>query len=151
MADMWIMVALSLLFCWPLANAVHEGSHLLMGKLVNGLEPTGFYPYPHFHQSHFYFARYVAKGKWPYGPGQLIHIAPLISDMVMLTVGLIYVGIHGSLFSIVFSGVFAVDALVWCYGFLWGGTHTDGYRYRYGIRQYLPEPQGPKKTVQKVS
>lgn len=154
---MWILgLILSILFCWPLALFVHEASHVfVMYTNYYDLKCTGFLPYPHWYSSKthkdrvwrpwelmkrpegfdtFYYAGYRAEGAWPRGKGELLHIAPLVSNCVLAGVGMIHLVLTPSIFAAVFTCAFLVDAAVWLEGYFKGkGPHLDGYRYRYGM------------------
>jgi len=65
---------------------IHEGMHALAAAAM-GRDVRGFYPYPHMHDSEFYFGR-VSVDKEGLSDGQriLFSLAPAISDAVVFGV-----------------------------------------------------------------
>ena len=131
---------LYIVFFWFLCNIIHEGSHALVGRYQYGLELIGFYPYPHMHGGRLYFARYTAFGNWPTGKYAWIHAAPIYADfVVIIPITIIALLIPLPLPLQVMMVCHTINTLVWVYGYHWGGSHTDGHKFRYGIQQDIPK------------
>jgi hypothetical protein len=119
---------------WLFQNVVHEGSHLL-AAWFSGRKPLGLYPYPHFHQGRFYFARCTWKHGIPLEPRNAVMVAPLYGFMaVELVVAalLLLVPADACLWLLPFSICALVDALWWVRGLLWGSPHSDAQRWLHG-------------------
>ena len=129
MAWYWILTLMFLL-AWLMQNCIHELSHLVVGWRVCGDKPTGFYPYPHFYEGKFYFARYEAwLGEKDH---YLKHIAPFYAAVIWVWfVGINYLIFnHVGLYVLPFAVCGSVDAVWWVLGALSKNPENDYNRWK---------------------
>ena len=70
---------------WLLQNCVHELSHVVAVKIYHNKRILGFYPYPHWCDGRFYFARYSCE---PFNllDHKQVHSMPLWSSVVQFAI-----------------------------------------------------------------
>lgn len=129
----WWMLVL-ILPAWFVQNCIHEGSHLLTGWLVNGLKPGGFYPYPHFSDGKFYFARCILWGFPKTFQYKAYLIAPMYAALIWAAIWAIVFLLTWSLWCLPMIATGLVDALWWWRGYFFGRPSCDGKLWRYGFK-----------------
>lgn len=122
-----------ILIAWFIQNVIHEASHLLVGKIVEGRKPLKLIPFPHRYEGRFYFARYLSGPATKIGSAKHRHIAPLFAGVFMVFVGVCLTVSFGFLF-IPFIISPAIDCFVWYWGYFKNSLGTDGYRYKQLVR-----------------
>lgn len=124
------------IIAWILQNCIHELSHLYFAWKVHNRKPLGFYPYPHFYMSKFYFARCSFVGPLETKPKDLIWISPVIwSSFLLFSYCIIAVILHEmSIFITCLMFCSVCDILWWFRGLLWGSDQTDGKRWLNGSK-----------------
>jgi len=133
----WIIFLALLPLAYFVELCLHEGSHLLAAMWHQKLVPLGFYPYPHFHNGKFYFARYsVVPPTTPDPPHTLRHITPVIvGGLQVIVTGLLQTFIGGwwaAAFLLPFFLMGLGEILWWLRGYYWGTPTCDGKRWRDG-------------------
>lgn len=125
----WVM-AIMFPIAWLVQNCLHELSHLVVGYKVCGDKPIGFYPYPHFYEGRFYFARSEA---WVCKDHYLKHVAPFYAAIIWVwltaVVGLL-VPEGVDLYIIPFAVCGLVDAGWWLFGTFSKNQETDYNRWK---------------------
>jgi hypothetical protein len=124
----FIFIGLFLL-AWICQNIIHEGSHLLVGWVVEGRKPTKLIPWPTKRNGRWYFAYYENGPATKNGSPKPRHIAPLITDWFLVSIWLIVLGPMGNLFAIPFIICPMVDAIVWILGAIRKSPNTDGHSW----------------------
>jgi hypothetical protein len=137
----WTWWCLTLLpLAWFLQLTIHELSHLVVGKLDEGLKPTGFHPYPHMHNGKLYFARWSFKipsgVEYEYGrKHKPRHIAPFFGGLLVVGLALLaflFLSPAGRPWTLPFMVCGLGDALWFWRGYFWGSSKCDGKRWRHG-------------------
>lgn len=76
----------------------------------------------------FYFARIRWNGGNPQKAEE--HAAPLLGDVFTIAWSTVFaLAIHEA-WPLVFVATSLIDAMVWGYGYFWGGPHTDGQKFK---------------------
>lgn len=151
------MIFLWFLLCWFTVTALHEVSHAITAW-GGGCKHIRIYPFWHWVDTRgpyfmggqtlqaiwnpppkeyrrLYFARMTYEGQLPTTPRSVMHVAPLIASASVCTtnVGIILLSDGDYAYQLVMIGCALVDSAVWVYGYFFGGPHTDGQRFRYGM------------------
>lgn len=136
LATYWPWLIGVTLVSWLVQNALHEGSHVLMGYLIEGRKPEVFRPFPGYLHGRFVFAYYQMGRAEKTGSAAPRHLAPFVAGILW---ALTWAGLGGAqiaaerpwgvlLFVPAVCGL--IDALFWGWGYLWGSKDCDGKRYR---------------------
>jgi hypothetical protein len=129
----WVLTLVPV--AWLLQNCLHEFSHLVIGWIDQGLKPIGFYPWPHYYEGNFYFARCVQGEPAQLDkPHKLRWLAPFIFciiQMILLVVLYLCIPVL-RLWLIPFLVCSIVDCVWWWRGFFFGKNTCDAKRWRYG-------------------
>jgi hypothetical protein len=125
----WLFVALLFVPAWFLQNVVHEGSHLLVGWLVEGRKPTKMIVWPTRRNSKLYFAYYENGPATKSGSPKWRFAAPLLSAWVLMSVFISVLALTQNIYFIPFFICPFIDYCVWCFGYLFKRPGTDGLAY----------------------
>jgi hypothetical protein len=125
-----ILLVIITLVVWFLQNLIHEGSHLIVGKIVEGRKPLKLIPFPHIYNGRLYFARYENGPPTKAGSPIYRHAAPLIAGLYMIFVGVCLTVFFWEIYFVPLVVCPAVDCFVWLWGYIRNSKGTDGYFYR---------------------
>lgn len=131
----WVLVFIPV--AWFVQNCIHEFSHLLVSRISEGREMLGFWPYPHYYEGRFYFAR--CNSGEPicrdfYGSR---YIAPFYFGLLWATIGIItmtFIAEDLKIFCLPFILAGLIDALFFWYTYFFGSGISDGKLYRLANR-----------------
>lgn len=126
-------IALYIIFCcvvWLVQNVIHESSHLIAAKLITKTKILSFKPYPHKQDKRWVFASCEYKILEKDKDLSLIHIAPLITDNILLFFAGIFYLIFENIYFIPFIITSFIDFLFFWYTYFWGTKYSDGQKWR---------------------
>ncbi len=129
----WALLALPV--AWFIQNCLHELSHFVFAWRVEGLKPLGFWPYPHFYDDRFWFARYKVDGGGEKREHRWRNITPFWSGFfytVSFSIMLVLAKEENRIFILPFIIANVVDALFFWWGYIWGSELSDGKRFKRG-------------------
>ncbi len=119
-----------ILLAWFFQNNLHEFSHLLVGKIVEGRKFIKLIPWPHKFGGKFYFARYESGPATKSGSPKFRHIAPVMGAASLFFIATLVLIITHKLFVVAFIVCPIVDICFWMYGYLFNRPTTDGFRFK---------------------
>ena len=132
MSTSLIIALVCIIPAWFIQNCIHEASHLFFAWKAQGRRAIGFWPYPHIHGDHFFFARCRWGEKTKDGHKGWIFIAPFIFASVWLVINIFLSFFH--LLFLAFSVVALIDALWFWRGYFFGTKKSDGKRFRESMK-----------------
>jgi hypothetical protein len=121
-----IFVALLFPVAWFLQNCIHEGSHLLVGWLVEGRVPAKFIPWPTKRHGKLYFAYYENGHATKDGSPKYRFAAPLAAAWLVMSISISFLALTSNPLFMPFFVCASIDYCVWCYGYLLNRPGTDG-------------------------
>ncbi len=130
----WVLLFIPV--AWFLQNCIHEFSHLLVGWIVEGRKPLGFWPYPHFYKGRFYFARYRSQDLTQIDLKAIgvRYSAPFYAGLLWMAICLfssLFMSEELKIFCMPFVLAGLVDSLFFWFTYFWGSELSDGKCYKY--------------------
>lgn len=130
---------------WFMQNIFHQVSYLWVARYL-GYRPTGLYPYPHWHEGKFYFARCSWTGECKYQGMSAedkhcpIWYAPFswAKISILVWVFFILIAIANNLNTVIMDSFLVcaiVDATWWIRGLYYGSNDCDAKRWLNGIQK----------------
>ena len=127
---MGLLIILALFpVAWFLQNLIHEGSHLLVGWLVEGRKPTKMIPWPSIRSGRLYFGYYEMGKATKRGSPLWRHVAPLFSSWILMTIFIELLTSTGNFMFAPFFICALVDYSVWMFGYIVEKDGTDGQAF----------------------
>ena len=127
----WLFLTIPL--AWILQNIIHELSHLLVGKIIEGRRMKKLIFWPHKYEGRLYFARYESGYATKKASEKARHLAPALTASILSFLYACIIAMLSPILKIVIAPFFIaclIDIIIWFKGYYQNKLYTDGYYYR---------------------